>query len=163
VARGPYLDLLSSLAEAGVRYAVAGGFAAVLHGVPRLTFDLDLVLDLSDDNMAAVVGVLRSCGYRPRLPVPLEALANPETRRGWVEDRNLVAFSLYHPDHPMEEIDLLLVAPAWEEIAATNVTRQLEDVAVSVLGRKSLQAMKRAAGREKDLIDADLLDGDVDG
>jgi hypothetical protein len=46
VARSPYLDLLWALHESGVRYAIAGGFAAVIHGVPRMTFDIDLVLEM---------------------------------------------------------------------------------------------------------------------
>lgn len=47
----PYVSLLRALADAGVAFAVAGGFAVVLHGVPRMTFDLDIVVDLAADNL----------------------------------------------------------------------------------------------------------------
>lgn len=36
-------DVFESLSEHEVRYLVIGGIAAVLHGVPRATFDLDLL------------------------------------------------------------------------------------------------------------------------
>ena len=35
-----------ALNEAGVRYVIVGGLAVVLHGYPRFTADLDIVLDL---------------------------------------------------------------------------------------------------------------------
>jgi hypothetical protein len=163
VERGPYLDLLASLHRGGVRYAIAGGMAAVLHGVPRMTFDIDLVLDLAEDNVRRIVDVLRSEGYRPRLPVPLEDLTNEAKRRDWIEERNLIAFSLIHPERAMEEVDILLVMPVpWDEIAASTVTRMLEGVPAIVVGRRVLRAMKLATGRAKDRADAELLADDGD-
>jgi len=45
-----YLDVFASLDSQGVRYVVIGGIAAVVHGVPRATFDLNLLIDASMDN-----------------------------------------------------------------------------------------------------------------
>ncbi len=42
--------ILTSLAAAEVRFLVVGGVAVVLHGHPRFTADLDLVLDLERTN-----------------------------------------------------------------------------------------------------------------
>ncbi|MBX3196673.1 MAG: hypothetical protein KF850_34815 [Labilithrix sp.] len=163
MSRGPYLDLLASLHEARVRYAIAGGFAVVLHGVPRMTFDLDLVFDLAEDNLRRAVDVLQSEGYRPRLPVPLRDLTDEAKRRQWIDERNLIAFTLRHPERPMEEVDILLVVPLpWEETAASTVTRMLDDVPAVVVGRAVLRAMKLATGREKDRADAELLGDDDD-
>lgn len=39
--------VLAALDAAEVRYVVVGGVAVVLHGHPRLTADLDLVIDLA--------------------------------------------------------------------------------------------------------------------
>ncbi len=161
MARGPYLDLLWGLHEAGVHYAIAGGFAAVLHGVPRMTFDIDIVLDLEEDNLHRAIAVLEREGYRPRLPIPLGDLADDTKRRHWIEERNLIAFSLTHPERPMEEVEILLsMALPWEEIAASTVTRELEGVPAIVVGKRALRAMKLATGRAKDRADAELLGGD---
>ena len=43
-------DVFASLNRHDVRYVVIGGIAAVLHGVPRATFDLDLLIDASPEN-----------------------------------------------------------------------------------------------------------------
>ena len=43
-------DVFSSLEKHEVKYVVIGGIAAVLHGVPRATFDLDILIKASPDN-----------------------------------------------------------------------------------------------------------------
>lgn len=128
-----------------------------------MTFDLDLIVDLAEDNIRRLVDVLTAEGYRPRLPIPLSELTDSVKREEWVTERNMVAFSLHHPHRPMEEIDLLLVAPIpWDEVAASAITRTLEGVNVVVVGRATLRAMKAATGREKDRIDVELLGEDDD-
>lgn len=158
---GAYHELFETLHDARVAYAIAGGFAAVLHGVPRMTFDLDLVVDPSDANMSVLVEALGKAGYRPRIPVPLAELADASRRKLWIEERNLIAFSLHHPDRPMEEVDIVLVVPVpWSEIAAGALRLELDGVPVSVVGRATLRKLKLATGREKDRVDAELLGDD---
>jgi len=158
----PYVSLLRALADAGVAFAVAGGFAVVLHGVPRMTFDLDIVVDLAADNLSRLVATLSIEGFRPRLPVALSELEDPAKRREWIETRNLIAFSLIHPQRPMEELDVLLVTPfPWKEFADSRVWRSIDGVSVPVVGRALLRRMKLATGREKDAADARLL-GETD-
>lgn len=162
MSQGPYLSLLAALERANVRYAIAGGFAVVLHGVPRMTFDLDLVVDLEDDNLARLISVLEGQGYQPRLPVPLRDMADPNKRREWTQQRHLVTFSLFHPDRTIEEVDVLLqLSVPWSDIAASLVRKPLQSTGVSVVGRQVLRRMKLATGRDKDRADAELLgDGD---
>ena len=45
-----YEDLLRALQASNVRYVVVGGTAVILHGVPRTTADLDVVVDLAAEN-----------------------------------------------------------------------------------------------------------------
>ncbi len=159
----PYVLLLRALEEAGVAYAIAGGMAAVLHGVPRMTFDLDIVIDDSASNLRALVDTLRAQGFEPQLPVPLDDLLDAEQQRAWVEERNLIAFTLTHPVRVMEELDILL-APrcTWQEVAASLVHRHIDGIRVPVIGRALLRRMKLMTGREKDKSDASFLGGDDD-
>ncbi len=154
----PYLSLLRALRAGGVRHAIAGGLAVVLHGVPRMTFDLDLVVDLSDDNMKRLVDVLAHEGYRPRLPVPLQDLSDGNRRLEWTTQKNLIAFSVHHPQRVMEEVDLLL-APGveWSSVGSSLVERQINGDKVFVIGKALLRQMKLATGRAKDKADAELL------
>ncbi len=48
-----YEPVLAALDAAGVRFVVVGGVAVVLHGHPRMTADLDLVVDLTASRLAA--------------------------------------------------------------------------------------------------------------
>lgn len=50
------------LDEAGVRYALIGGFAMALRGVQRATVDLDFILMREDLEKADVI--ITDCGYR---------------------------------------------------------------------------------------------------
>ena len=44
------LDVFASFQKQKVKYLVIGGIAAVLHGVPRATFDLDILIEASPEN-----------------------------------------------------------------------------------------------------------------
>jgi len=46
-----YLGILKKMNEKGVRYIVVGGIAVNLYGIPRMTYDIDLMLDLEDKNL----------------------------------------------------------------------------------------------------------------
>ena len=41
-----YEDVLRALDAASIGFVLVGGVAVILHGVPRTTADLDLVIDL---------------------------------------------------------------------------------------------------------------------
>ena len=57
-----YRDLLKSLNAAGVRYLVVGGYAVMIHTEPRYTKDLDIWVDRSAANAAALVRALSHFG-----------------------------------------------------------------------------------------------------
>ena len=136
-----------------------GGLAVVLQGHPRTTVDLDLVLDLRAEPARAAVDALVGLGLRPRLPVAARDFADEETRRGWVEQRNLQVFSLWDPQHPWREVDLF----AEEPLPLDDLLRDAREVSlggtpVPVASREHLVRMKRAAGRPQDLADVRALE-----
>ncbi len=69
-----YLDLFRCLHEHRVRYFLVGGLAMNLHGVPRMTMDVDIVLALDDANVDTFITCAQKLGLEPQAPVPLEAL-----------------------------------------------------------------------------------------
>ena len=44
-----FIGLFTLLAAARIRFVVVGGLALLLHGLDRLTADVDLAIDLSTD------------------------------------------------------------------------------------------------------------------
>ena len=57
------LRLASLCEQLGIRYLVGGSLASSLHGIPRATQDVDLVLEISQDDVAAFVNSLRDDFY----------------------------------------------------------------------------------------------------
>ncbi|MEM4248149.1 MAG: hypothetical protein QXH80_02695 [Candidatus Nanoarchaeia archaeon] len=39
-------EILLTLSDSGIKYILAGGVAAVIHGVERLTLDIDISIDM---------------------------------------------------------------------------------------------------------------------
>jgi len=151
--------VLRALNDAGVRYLVVGGVAVVLYGHLRTTGDLDLVVELDSENVVCAIDALDQAGFQPRPPVPLRSFADPETRRMWIETKNLQVFSLWHPDLPGFEVDLFVEEPFDFDVAWTRrVEIDLADTTATVVSLEDLLALKREAGRARDLEDVAVLE-----
>lgn len=143
----------------GVRYLVVGGVAVVLHGHPRFTADLDLVVALEEANARAAMTALEGLGFRPRAPVSAQSFADASAREGWIRDKGLTVFSLWSPSWPGTEIDVFVAEPfAFDEAYARALRLTLDGVTVTVAGLDDLVLMKRRAGRPKDLADVAALE-----
>jgi len=154
-------DMLRELTEHEVRFVVAGGVAAVLHGVERTTMDLDIALELSEDNVARFAEAIASLGLRPLVPVPVEALADPEAVRGMVEEKHAIVFMLADPTMPLRKVDVFLTADlAYEKLAADAVLVELPGIPLRIVSARRLIALKRAVDppRDKDLFDLRVLE-----
>ena len=57
-----YGDVFNALNKAKVDYPVVGGVALVLHGVVRLTVDMDLMVETSEHNLKKFVYTLGVLG-----------------------------------------------------------------------------------------------------
>ena len=158
------LEVLDALTRAGIGYVVVGGVAVILRGHIRATVDLDLAIDLSTDNVSTALTVLQELGLRPRLPVAAEQFADPATRRAWVEERNLVAFTLHDPDDPLREVDLLATtAVPYADLAASADWIPVGGVQVPVASTPHLVAMKQSSGRAQDVADIAALSALAEG
>lgn len=151
--------VLERLAERGGRFVVVGGLAVVLHGHPRLTVDLDLVVDLEPEAARRTVEALGSLGLRPLAPVDPFDFADARRRRAWIEEKGLRVFSFYDPDDPLRIVDLFVEPPFdFEELWLNARGVELGRVTVRVASIPDLIRMKRQAGRAQDLDDIERLE-----
>lgn len=153
-----YDVVLRELHRRRVRYLVVGGLAVNLHGVPRLTYDLDIIVDFEPANLAALLDALSGLGYKPRLPVDPAGLMDTQLRRNWINNKNLLAFTFIStpPDHG--EIDIVLshnvdFVNAYEG----RVTLTTGEYEIPLISLSNLITMKTAAGRNQDLSDLKML------
>ena len=156
--RGQIEKVLGALTEAKVRYLVVGGVAVVLHGHLRTTLDLDLVLQLERDNLEKALTTFTNLGFQPRVPVPLWAFADPNSREAWAREKNMTVFSLWHPELPAFVIDLFIQEPFdFEATYDRAVVVSLPETEVTVISLTDLIEMKRLVGRPQDQSDIDAL------
>ena len=153
-----YVDLFRCVHAHGVQYLVAGGLAMNLHGVPRMTMDVDLVLALDDENLDAFLRCARELGLQPQAPVPLESLRDPEQRRSCIEDKHLIGFALAGaPGTPTVDI---LLRHALDLPAALRraIIQTVDDVPIRIASVEDLIISKHNTGRRQDEDDVAHLE-----
>lgn len=136
-----------------------GGLATVLHGYARLTADVDLAVDLAPEEATKMIRTLVAKGFRPQVPVPPEAFADPDAREVWLRDKHMLAFSLVDQVNPMRVVDLLLKPDVpFEELLDRSEEVVLNSTTVRIASIDDLIALKRHAGRPQDLADIEQLE-----
>lgn len=137
---------------------MVGGLAVNLHGVPRMTQDIDLIVSVNPENIEKLCTALKSLGYIPRLPVNPLDMANPSVLNDWIENRNLKAFSFYHSKENFRVVDIVLVHPLdFEAAFSRRIMIPIQNIEISLLTIEDLITMKKFAGRQQDLADIVLL------
>jgi predicted nucleotidyltransferase len=126
-----------------VRYVVIGGVAAIVHGVPRTTFDVDLLIEASEENATSLLAALEDAGLAT---AALTSVADVLSHEITVfRDRVRVDVQTRTPG--------LDFADAWSR----RVTREVAGVVYHLVCRDDLIASKTAAGRDRDLEDVRIL------
>lgn len=155
---GDIENVLVALNQADVRYLIVGGVAVVLHGHLRATKDLDLVIQLEPGNLLGALQAFDTLGFQPLVPVKIEDFAKPKNREAWIREKNMMVFSLWHPENPTQKIDLFVEEPFdFEAVYARASTKSLSTTSVPVVSLDDLMEMKRAAGRPQDVADLETL------
>jgi hypothetical protein len=145
-------QVIGQLGRHGVRYVLIGGLAAITHGSPLVTQDIDVCYDKSPENLeplAKSLGEIHAAlrGADPGLPFRVDAATlgkgdsfTFETDLGWLD---------------------IIGTPAgtagYRDLARTAVPIELFGYRVLIASINDLIRMKRAAGRPKDLIELEHL------
>jgi hypothetical protein len=147
------LKLIKTLQNAKVEFAVAGGYAVALHGAVRGTVDVDIVITTSADSYIKTEKTLLSLGLSGRLPVNAEDVFR--FRKEYIENRNLIAWSFVNHKDPSQLVDIIITHDL-RKLSKVNVV--VQGIKIPILSKRSLIAMKKAAGRPQDLEDIKALE-----
>lgn len=153
-------QIFGALNDAQVRYLVVGGLAVIAHGYVRYTNDVNLVLALDEPNVRRAMEVLKSLGYRAKVPVDPLDFANPLTREIWVRDKQMMVFQLVNDRFAREPIDVFAREPfdVASELGDCEWLTVGTTLKIPVVSKRIMLAMKRAAGRPKDRLDIENLE-----
>ncbi len=137
-------DVFRSLQNHEVRYVVIGGIAAVLYGVPRATFDLDILIDATPENAQRLLNAFLDASLGSAALTDVQHLLDNEITI--FKDRVRIDVQTSTPGLDFQE--------AWDR----RVTMTYQEQDFYVVSKADLIAVKRAAGHAVDLEDVRLLE-----
>lgn len=136
-------SLIDAFDENAIEYALCGGVALAIHGVPRATQDIDFLVKPED--VERLRDIVHRCGFVLE-SFPMDFASGITIQR----------FTKIIDDKPLMLDALLVGGPlqgAWER----RQTAEIEGGHVRVIARDDLVALKLAAGRPQDLVDVQRL------
>ena len=137
------LKVCGLLNAAEVRYVVVGGFALALHGYPRFTKDVDILIEPTLDNATRTLKALEGLTWGiSRELDPADVIAKPFTIVG---------------DDPRVDILTLACSVRYADAAPTIQTLDIEGVAVPIPDIDTLIRTKQT-DRLRDKADVEELE-----
>ncbi|MHB1661403.1 MAG: hypothetical protein ACYCTD_04820 [bacterium] len=153
-----YDDLFSGLYRNKVRYLLGGGHAVNIYGVNRSTYDIDILADLSGKNIDRLLNTVKELQMVPQLPIDINDIKSEKIRNKWINDKNLIVFSLYKQDEPYHTVDIFLKQLInFDEIYTRKKIIKYNDFEIYVVSKEDLINLKSIANRKKDLTDIEEL------
>lgn len=145
--------LLRRLGEAEVDYVVVGGVAAQAHGTTTFTGDLDICYSTGAQNLQRLGEALVELGARLR-GVAGEVPFVPDGRTL----RGTQILTLETPDGPLDLLADPPGSPGYDRLAERALLVEWAGTTIKVAALDDLIAMKRTAGRPKDLLAVEELE-----
>ncbi|HEV7645040.1 MAG TPA: hypothetical protein VGO50_13930 [Pyrinomonadaceae bacterium] len=142
--------LVAALEENNIEYAVCGGLALTIHGFPRATFDIDVLI--REESLKKAFELAERQGF------DIHGLDISFKERA-VEIRRV---SKIDEDGEVLPLDFLLVTPFVEDVWEGKENLLWEGKMLSIVSREGLIKMKQLAGRPKDLIDIERIQNEKD-
>lgn len=137
-------NVFASFQKNEVKYLVIGGIAAVLYGVPRATFDLDVLIEPNAQNVERLLKAMTEAGLGTAALTSVNDVLSTEITI--FTDRVRLDVQTSTPGIVFKE--------AWER----RVTMNYKGQTLEVVSLGDLIASKRASGREVDLEDVRILE-----
>ncbi|HEX7709216.1 MAG TPA: hypothetical protein VF701_22370 [Thermoanaerobaculia bacterium] len=140
-----FVEILSALSDEDAEYLIVGAYALAAHALPRATGDLDIWVRASRENASRVRRAIEIFG------MPVDNISVAE-----LEEPGLVLQFGFPPQRidVMTSISGVTFAEAWPQ----RILVELEGRQHPVIGRAEFIRNKRAAGRPRDLVDAEALE-----
>jgi hypothetical protein len=146
-------EMLTALAEGGVRFILIGGMAAVLHGDVGVTVDIDVVPERTDENLERLAGALRGLGARIRTEGEPEGLTFDCSAQFF---RNLPPDAIVNMTTDAGDLDVAFCpsgTSGFSDLKRDAIDIEAADrLHILVASLADVVRSKEAAGRQKDRL-----------
>jgi len=147
-----YTHLIKKFCEEKIKFVVIGGFAAIAHGVVRVTMDLDLAISLKKEDLSHAWDILNALGFKIRQPILQKDFIDPKKLSTLMKKKGARAISFIHTKQSYLVVDILFNEPL--KISADDITWiNLFGFRCPILKIDKLIKLKKEAGRPKDTED----------
>jgi len=143
-----FRNVITALEEHEIDYALCGGMAMAVHQRPRMTIDIDILIQ--PNSLDGVIALATNLGYQIRGKDLSFADGAVEIRRVSKIDRE---------SGDLLSLDLLLVTPQLLDVWDSRVKSEWAGGTFSVVSRDGLIAMKKLRQSGQDLDDIAVLEG----
>ena len=148
-----YEEIFREFQKQKVKYVLVGGIAVNLLGLLRSTADMDILVEMTDDNLRKIVTILKKKGYKVKQPVDPIGIADEATRKEWINNKHMKAFNFYKYDQ-MKEVDIIIESPvSYKEAKKDRILVKSGNIAIPIISIDKLIKMKKGTGRDMDKID----------
>jgi predicted nucleotidyltransferase len=140
-----FREFLELLLAHGVEFMIVGGFAVALHGFPRYTEDLDVLIARNEENAEKLMSALREFGFG-NIGLSIVDFLNPDrvVQLGRVPVR-------------IDIITSMSGIKDYEQLFASSRIQDLDGLNVKIISLDNLIVNKKASGRDQDKVDARRL------
>jgi len=139
-----FKELLALFNAHHVKYLIVGGYALALHGAPRYTGDIDILIQPDSENAKRILKALEAFGFAS-IGLQEADLTTPE--------------KVIQLGYPPVRIDIMtsLSGVSWEKAYKGRVQGDYDDLKIFYIGREQLILNKKSTARKKDLADLEAL------
>ena len=137
-------DVFKSFQKHDLHYVVIGGVASVLYGVPRATFDMDILIEPTVENAQKLLAALEEAGFGTATITNAQDIIAHE----------ITIFN----DRIRIDVQTRTPGVSFKDALLHRKTMTYQGQDFFILSKEDLINTKRAAGREIDLKDVNLLE-----
>jgi hypothetical protein len=139
-------SLISAFDRNKIDHALCGGIAMAIHGRPRATVDIDILI--LSESLCQVLTIAEQLGYTIRG-------LDKSFEKDVIEIRRIS--KVYSATKFVLTLDMILVTDAIRNVWETRVEADWEERKLSVVSREGLIALKKISARPQDIADIAAL------
>jgi hypothetical protein len=139
--------ILETLDRHDVRYVLIGGLAAVLHGAPHVTTDVDIVPEEGKQNLERLSAALKELGARIRVTGEPDGIPFDQTAE------SLARVRVWNLTSSLGDLDITFEpsgTQGYEDLRRDVVRLNVHGIDVPVASLADVIRSKEAAGRPRD-------------